>query len=169
MVAKGRRRNGLYILEGSTVIGHVSVASGTENTARLWHLRMGHISEKGLEELEKQNLLLGDKLQKLDFCDHCVLGKSHRIPFGKGKHSTERPFEYVHADLWGPARTLTHGGGAYFLSIIDDFSRRVWIYVLKNKSETFQKFKEWHTQIENQLGCRLKCLRTDNGLEFVSE
>ncbi|WVZ07194.1 hypothetical protein V8G54_020540 [Vigna mungo] len=169
VVAKGRRRNGLYILEGSTVIGHVSVASGTENTARLWHLRMGHISEKGLEELEKQNLLLGDKLQKLDFCDHCVLGKSHRIPFGKGKHSTERPFEYVHADLWGPARTLTHGGGAYFLSIIDDFSRRVWIYVLKNKSETFQKFKEWHTQIENQLGCRLKCLRTDNGLEFVSE
>ncbi|WVZ00077.1 hypothetical protein V8G54_026146 [Vigna mungo] len=169
VVAKGRRRNGLYILEGSTVIGHVSVASGTENTARLWHLRMGHISEKGLEELEKQGLLLGDKLQKLDFCDHCVLGKSHRIPFGKGKHSTERPFEYVHADLWGPARTLTHGGGAYFLSIIDDFSRRVWIYVLKNKSETFQKFKEWHTQIENQLGCRLKCLRTDNGLEFVSE
>ncbi|WVY90035.1 hypothetical protein V8G54_035549 [Vigna mungo] len=169
VVAKGRRRNGLYILEGSTVIGHVSVASGTENTARLWHLRMGHISEKGLEELEKQDLLLGDKLQKLDFCDHCVLGKSHRIPFGKGKHSTERPFEYVHADLWGPARTLTHGGGAYFLSIIDDFSRRVWIYVLKNKSETFQKFKEWHTQIENQLGCRLKCLRTDNGLEFVSE
>ncbi|WVZ13024.1 hypothetical protein V8G54_017554 [Vigna mungo] len=154
VVAKGRRRNGLYILEGSTVIGHVSVASGTENTARLWHLRMGHISEKGLEELEKQGLLLGDKLQKLDFCDHCVLGKSHRIPFGKGKHSTERPFEYVHADLWGPARTLTHGGGAYFLSIIDDFSRRVWIYVLKNKSETFQK---------------LKCLRTDNRLEFVSE
>ncbi|WVY92910.1 hypothetical protein V8G54_031998 [Vigna mungo] len=169
VVAKGRRRNGLYILEGSTVIGHVSVASGTENTARLWHLRMGHISEKGLEELEKQGLLLGDKLQKLDFCDHCVLGKSHRIPFGKGKHSTERPFEYVHADLWGPARTLTHGGGAYFLSIIDYFSRRVWIYVLKNKSETFQKFKEWHTQIENQLGCRMKCLRTDNGLEFVSE
>ncbi|WVZ11959.1 hypothetical protein V8G54_016489 [Vigna mungo] len=169
VVAKGRRRNDLYILEGSTVIGHVSVASGTENTARLWHLRMGHISEKGLEELEKQGLLLGDKLQKLDFCDHCVLGKSHRIPFGKGKHSTERPFEYVHADLWGPAKTLTHGGGAYFLSIIDDFSRRVWIYVLKNKSETFQKFKEWHTQIENQLGCRLKCLRTDNGLEFVSE
>ncbi|WVZ12209.1 hypothetical protein V8G54_016739 [Vigna mungo] len=169
VVAKGRRRNDLYILEGSTVIGHVSVASGTENTARLWHLRMGHISEKGLEELEKQDLLLGDKLQKLDFCDHCVLGKSHRIPFGKGKHSTQRPFEYVHADLWGPARTLTHGGGAYFLSIIDDFSRRVWIYVLKNKSKTFQKFKEWHTQIENQLGCRLKCLRTDNGLEFVSE
>ncbi|WVZ11552.1 hypothetical protein V8G54_016082 [Vigna mungo] len=169
VVAKGRRRNDLYILEGSTVIGHVSVASGTENTARLWHLRMGHISEKGLEELEKQDLLLGDKLQKLDFCDHCVLGKSHRILFGKGKHSTERPFEYVHADLWGPARTLTHGGGAYFLSIIDDFSRRVWIYVLKNKSETFQKFKEWHTQIENQLGCRLKCLRTDNGLELVSE
>jgi len=49
IIAKGRRSNGLYILEESTVIRHVSVASQTmEDKSKLWHLRLGHISEKGL-------------------------------------------------------------------------------------------------------------------------
>ena len=112
---------------------------------------------------------MGDKLHKLEFCDQCVLGKSHRVKFGTGMHTSTRPFEYAHADLWGPSRIQTHGGGSYFLSIIDDYSRRVWVYILRNKAETFQKFKEWHTQIENQQGTKLKVLRTDNGLEFVSD
>ena len=45
----------------------------------------------------------------------------------------------------------------------------MWVFVLKNKSDTFEKFKEWHTLIENQMGTKLKGLRTDNGLEFISE
>ena len=126
IIAKGRRSNGLYILEGSTVIGQAFVASQTmEDKSKLWHLRLGHISEKGLIELEKQHLLMGDKLHKLEFCDQCVLGKSHRVKFGTGKHTSTRSFEYVHENLWGPSRTQTHGGGSYFLSIIDDYSRRV--------------------------------------------
>jgi len=40
---------------------------------------------------------------------------------------------------------------------------------MKNKSDAFEKFKEWHTLVENQIGTKLKVLRTDNGLEFVSE
>nr|KYP74254.1 Retrovirus-related Pol polyprotein from transposon TNT 1-94 [Cajanus cajan] len=150
IVAKGSKSNELYILEGSTIIAHASVAIQTIlDKAKLWHLRLGHVSEKGLVELEKQQLLIGDKLQKLDFCDLCVLGKSHRVQFGTVKHTFSRPFEYAHADLWGPSRAQTHGGGSYFLSIIDDFLRRVWIYILRKKAETFQKFKEWYTQIEN--------------------
>jgi len=55
------------------------------------------------------------------------------------------------------------------MSITDDYSRRVWVYILKNKSDALEKFKEWHTLVENQIGTKLKVLRTDNGLEFVSE
>ena len=103
------------------------------------------------------------------FCDYCILGKAKRANFGIGLHATGRPFEYVHFDLWDPARTMTHGGCSYFLSIIDDYSGRVWIFVLKNKSDTFGKFKEWYTQIQTQMETNVKCLRTNNGLEFVSE
>ena len=55
------------------------------------------------------------------------------------------------------------------MSIIDDYSRRVWVYILKNKSDAFEKFKEWHTLVENQIGTKLKVLRTDNDLEFILE
>lgn len=53
-------------------------------------------------ELEKQILLIGEKLQRLDFCDQCVLGKSYKVKFGTGKHTSNRSFEYAHAYLWGP-------------------------------------------------------------------
>jgi len=47
------------------------VASQTmQDLMKLWHIRMGHISEKGLVELKKQNLLRGDKMKGMEFCDH---------------------------------------------------------------------------------------------------
>ncbi|KAD6795292.1 hypothetical protein E3N88_06188 [Mikania micrantha] len=52
---------------------------------------------------------------------------------------------------------------------VDDYSRRVWVYVLKNKHETFSKFKEWNVLVENQTGNKVKKLRTDNGLEFCNK
>ena len=98
--AKGHKRNGLFFFDGVTVVGQASVASKTEHDkAMLWHKRLGHISEKGLIKLEKQKLLTGDKLNKLEFCDQCVLGKSHRVSFSSGMHVSSRPFEYVHSDL----------------------------------------------------------------------
>ena len=60
----------------------------------------------------------------------------------------------------------SHGGARYFITFIDDFSRKVWVYVLKHKSEAFEKFKDWLTLIENQTERRVKRLRTDNGLEY---
>lgn len=77
--------------------------------------------------------------------------------------------EYIHSDLWGASRVPSNGGARYFKSIIDDYSRRVWIYTLKNKSEAPDKFKQWLLFVENQTGRKLKKLRTDNGLEFVQK
>lgn len=170
VIAKGIKRNCLYILDGCTIIAQGAMLSVNQHDkTRLWHMRLGHVSEKGLVELAKQNPFNGDKIEKLEFYDHCILGKAKRVSFGIGLHTTTRPFEYVHSYLWSAARTKTHAGCSYFLTIIDDYSRRVWLYVLKNKNDTFEKFKDWHTQIETQLGTKLKCLRADNGLEFVSE
>ena len=52
--------------------------------------------------------------------------------------------------------------------VIDDFSWRVWVYPLKTKDQAFIKFQEWQGLVENQVGRRVKRLRTDNGLEFCS-
>ncbi|KAH9779137.1 Integrase catalytic domain-containing protein [Citrus sinensis] len=146
----------------------VIVGTGEEST-RLWHLRLGHMSVKGLKELEKQGVLGNDKIEELDFCEDCVFGKSTRHSF---KHSTSKSIgilDYIHSDLWGPAQTSSLGGNSYFLSIIDDYSRRVWVYVLKHKDQVFSKFKEWKTLVENQTGKKVKKLRTYNGLEFCNQ
>lgn len=52
--------------------------------------------------------------------------------------------------------------------IIDDFSRKIWVYLLKSKDETFSVFKEWKIEVENQIDLKIKILRTDNGLEFCN-
>ena len=57
-------------------------------------------------------------------------------------------------------------GVNYMLTIIDDFSRRVWSFFLKHKSDVFATFKEWKINFEKQKGKQIKCLCTDNGLEF---
>ena len=54
------------------------------------------------------------------------------------------------------------------LTIIDYFSRRVWSFFLKHKSDVFATFKEWKIMVEKQTWKQIKCLCTDNGLEFFS-
>jgi hypothetical protein len=58
------------------------------------------------------------------------------------------PLEIVHIDLCGPIQTTSLGGRIYFLTFIDDCSRKTWVYFLKHKSETFDKFKEFKALVE---------------------
>ena len=61
------------------------------------------------------------------------------------------------------------GGTTYLLTIIDDLSRKVWVFYLKQKSDVFATFKDWKTMIEKQTWRKVKCLCTNNGLEFCSD
>ena len=169
VILKGDKRNGLYVLRGVTVTDEAAcVASKICDKGSLWHKRLGHMSEKGLNELSKQNLLDGDQVNKIEFCENCILGKQHRLSFSTAQHTSKQTLEYVHSDLWGPAKVHTHGGNHYFLTLIDDFSRKVWIYLLKSKDQAFESFKSWKKLVENQTSKKIKTLRTDNGLEFCN-
>ena len=97
------------------------------------------------------------------------MGKAKKLPYPKGTHISSQPLDYAHSDLWGPAQERSIGGGGYYMSIIDDYSRRIWLYILKEKSEAFQRFKEWCVEIEAEKGMSLKCFRTVNGLEYLSK
>ncbi|CAN4121548.1 unnamed protein product [Withania somnifera] len=55
------------------------------------------------------------------------------------------------------------------ITFIDDYSRYVWVYFLKDKSEAFEKFKEFKDMVERELGKKIKCLRIDNGGEYTSK
>ncbi|GJY08649.1 retrovirus-related pol polyprotein from transposon TNT 1-94 [Tanacetum coccineum] len=136
-----------------TKSGEASVAiQENESLAQVWHKRLGHISEAGLHELEKREVIGNKGLGKFKFFKNYVLGKSTRVSFGRGQHTTKRVIDYVHADLWGPSRVESMSGCGYFLSIVDDYSRRFWVQFLRHKNEAFSKFKEW------------KCLLIQSGL-----
>lgn len=146
-----------------------SAAISVQNDkSHIWHKRLGHISDKGLQILNKLGAFGKDNIEKLSFCDYCILGKHNRLHFLPRMHKSVSILEYLHTDLWGLASVITHTGFKYFLSIIDDFSRKNWTFLLKSKSDTFGMFKNWKTLIENQTDKNIKVLRTDNGLEFCN-
>ena len=132
-------------------------------------MRLGHMSENCMVEFSRRGLLDGPKTSKLQFCEHCVFGKQKQVRFFSGIHKSKGSLDYLHLDLWGLAKVSSMGGTTYMLTIIDDFSRKVWVFFLKQKSDVFSTFKDWKTMIEKQIGRQEKCLRTDNGLEFCSD
>jgi 5'-3' exoribonuclease 2 len=156
------------LLQGSTVTGSAAVASSSKDNTKLWHLRLGHMSEKGIQILKKKGYLDNHCTGKVDFCEHCIFGKQRKVSFSKAIHRTKGTLDYIHSDLWGPSRIPSRGKCHYMLTFIDDFSRKLWVYFLKQKNEAFSTFKEWKLLIENQTGKKIKRLRTDNGLEFCS-
>lgn len=63
------------------------------------------------------------------------------LHFSIGNHKTTSIFEYIYTLIYGgPAFIVTQGGSKYFLSLIDDYSRKIMIFLLKHKFETFKKF-----------------------------
>ncbi|KAL4341388.1 hypothetical protein GQ457_08G037140 [Hibiscus cannabinus] len=171
VLMKDIRKNNLYYYQGSTVIGAVAAASEGDNldSTLLWHMRLGHAGEKSLQIMAKQGFLKGAKACKLQFCAHCVLGKHKRVKFGTAIHDTKGILYYVHLDVWGPSKTSSLGGKHYFLTFVDDFSRRVWVYAMKSKYEVLRIFLKWKNMIENQTGKKIKRLRTDNRGEYKSD
>lgn len=61
------------------------------------------------------------------------------------------PLELVHSDLCGPVHTNSLGGDRFFLTFIDDYSRKIWIYFLKHKSEVFGVFKNFKHLLKNKV------------------
>jgi len=96
------------------------------NESWLWHLRFGHLNFQSLENLSKRNLVNGlPHIHHPDqLCETCIFGKNHRIPFVKEPWRAKFLLELVHTDVCGPMNISSVGGNKYFLTFIDDFSRK---------------------------------------------
>ena len=82
---------------------------------------------------------------------HPYHGKQHRQPFPhQATHRATSILELVHMDLCGPMKTTTLGGACYLMLIIDDFSRKVWVYLLVETFQAFTKFQEWVALVKNE-------------------
>ena len=139
--------------------------------AWLWHLRFGHLNYGGLKELARKDMVHG--LPNMDyvgkFCEGCVLGKHARNSFQKkAEFRAKKPLELVHTDICGPITPMSLGEKKYFITFIDDYTRRTWVYFLKEKSEAFEVFKRFKILVEKMTGFYIKALRSDRGGEYMS-
>jgi hypothetical protein len=134
----------------------------------LWHKRLGHIREKGLRLLHDKGMVEGMSNCSLDFdfYEHCLYGKQNLVRFPFGATRAKRILQLVHSDVFGPVSVPSLGKSMYYVSFIDDFSRKTWIYFFRKKFEVFDRFKEFKALVENQTEKRIKVMRTDNGGEF---
>ena len=125
------------------------------------------MSEKGLKVLSNRNLIPKVEDSYNTTCTHCLIGKHHRASFKKQAVRKSKVLDQVHSDVCGPMKTRTLGGCVYFLTFVDDYSRKLWSYAMKSKDQVFEIFKEWHVLVERETGETLKCIRTDNGGEYI--
>ncbi|KAJ4716959.1 Retrovirus-related Pol polyprotein from transposon TNT 1-94 [Melia azedarach] len=168
-VARGKKYSSLYFMQAKIADNSINTVKN-EDTIELWHRRLGHMSEKGLIVLAKKNLLSGMKNESLNKCIHCLAGKQTRATFKTSPPSRKSGIlELVYSDVCGPMKTKTLGGAFYFVTFIDDHSRKLWVYTLKTKDQVLDVFKQFQALVERQTRKKLKCIRTDNGDKVWSE
>ena len=101
-------------------------------------------------------------------CDYCLFGKQHRVSFQKNSTRKLEKLELVYSDVCGPMEVDSFGGNKYFVTFIDNASRKTWVYLLRTKGQVFQYFHKFHTMVERETGNPLKQLQIDNGREYIS-
>jgi hypothetical protein len=132
-----RTRNRMYVLkieqtEPVCLLGHA------QEDAWTWHMRYGHINFRSLHNLAAKGMVEGlPQLKQVNqICDGCMLAKQRRLPFpAQTEYRAEKPLDLWHGDLCGPISPATHGGKEFFLLLVDDFSRYMWLVLLKHKDE----------------------------------
>nr|XP_034195290.1 uncharacterized protein LOC117611448 [Osmia lignaria] len=156
------------IPETKTVV-NVHQASVPESD--VWHARFGHINNKSIDTLAIRGFVKGLENVKMDSeqCPGCCVGKSTKAPCKKisGRQSNEI-LELTHSDICGPIQVSSIGGARYFMTLIDDFSRKAEVHFLKNKNEVPQIIQQYIVKVERQKSLKVKRFRTDNGLEFCN-
>ena len=98
---------------------------------------------------------------------YILLAKQQRLSFPSHNHMSTIPFALLHLDTWGPFATESIDGFKYFLTIVNDYSRVTWVYMLKNKSEVTIVFPKFLKLISTQYGGVVKAIRTDNAHELL--
>lgn len=167
-VATATQIGGVYCLDVNTQ--QTSFLSNTKLSQEVWHKRLGHLNRISMR-------LLRDKMATgIDFsnkeikdpCESCIKGKHFRKPFKMHRTgiSTHEKLELIHMDLCGPMPVESWGGSWYYFCLIDDFTRKVFVYFLRQKCEATEVFKEFKQEVENETNLKIKKVRCDNGKEF---
>jgi transposase InsO family protein len=101
-------------------------------------------------------------------CRDCALGKNTKVVFPSSDSRSKGILDLVHSDVCEPMLIPSSSGYLYYVTFIDDYYRRTWIFFMKTKDGVFSRFKDFRAQVENQTGKKIKVLRSDNEGKYTS-
>lgn len=155
---------GVYVFRGIfSAQAHKAASSSGRD---LWYRRLGHPNYKILSFLSS-HVDVGKPADNGVVCDICFRAKQTRNYFYESFNKAVDLFDLIHCDVWGPYRTLSSSGASYFLTIVDDSSRAVWVYLLQEKREVAASLQKICAMVSRQFNKDVRVVRSDNGSEFM--
>lgn len=145
-IGAGRVCDGLYLFTIPKTTTKPLVAATT--TYELWHRRLGHPSRDRLRLLTSHIPDISVPIS--EYCGICPLAKQTRIPFPLSTKRSLEPFNLIHCDIWGPYRVASLTRARYFLSIVDDYTRCTWVFLMQTKAETRSLLCNFYAFVEVQ-------------------
>jgi hypothetical protein len=133
---------------------------------KLWHYRLGHIFKGRIERLINDDTFYPLDFSNSNYCINCIKGTyAKQVKKGEAKRSAGI-LEIIHTDICGLFSIKYMDGFDSFITFTDDFSRYVYIYLIKEQSEVLDKFKIFKVEVENQHDIKIKVVRSDYGGEY---
>jgi len=164
------QQNGVYKIAATENKAFVVMQPDTD--AMLWHRRLGHVNYQTLVKMKNgavDGINFKENEGEIKNCVTCAESKMCAKPFGKSTRETTEILQLLHSDVNGPTQTQSIGKAKYFITFIDDFSRKVFVFFLRSKSEVSEKYVEFVRLIENQMGKKVKTIRSDNEGEYIND
>jgi hypothetical protein len=134
-----------------------------------WHDRFSHIGYDALRQLSRRDMVTRlSTIEEKQSCDTCIITKQHRAPFpAKVKYLADAPLDLVHGDLCGPIKPAMSARWRFFLLLVDDATRYMWLTLLSTKGDAASVIKVIKATTGLEVGRSLRVLKTDNGGEFT--
>lgn len=130
----------------------------------MWHFRLEHPSMSIMHLIQNKHSFVTTLNNKI--CDTCRYAKQKRLSFLVSHTKSSAIFDLVHIDVWGLFKVMFVHGHGYFFTMMDNFSRHTWLFLMKHKFETTFLIQSFINLIETQVGTKLKAFRSENGPKF---
>jgi len=176
LILKGKRVRNLYELDTKTIFPIESAAVSIQSRKLSWneaHRTLGHLSLTSMKKIFQHELITGihvdPNVTPEIQCESCIQSKAARKPFPReSPNQAKQSGDLTHTDIWGPAKTESIHHEKYFVTLIDDNTRRITVRFLKSKSDVQGVIKNYIAWIETQLERRPKAIRPDNAKEYMA-
>ena len=169
-------RTGATLLKGNTKDGvyewpvcpPLLAFSSIKTTLSEWHQRLGHPTFHILKQIVSKNKLDFSSSFSNNFsCNACLSNKSHKLSFSQSTIISSQPLETIFSDVW-TSPIISNNGFKYYVIFVDHFTRYIWFYPLKQKSEVKDIFIRFKAIVEKHFDKPIKTLYSDNGGEYIA-